>query len=248
LADIRQAVDLKFIKGFEDNTFRPQTALTREQIVSMILEALKTSPESKISIPTEVKSAPYPDVEASRWSAAKIAYARDLKIVTGYKDGSFKPTQPVTRAELMALLKRASEYARTSQGKDTTLTPTGSPIAFVDIEGHWAKPIITEMSSYCRVASPLNEKGTNFAPNQSGLRNYAAAATLRMLDCVKPVAAQPVLPPSGTGSPLSPPSGTTQPAMPSDIESTNPGAGKPLPLPTGTPAPAEEIESTSPGK
>jgi hypothetical protein len=40
------------------------------------------------------------------------------------------------------------------------------------------------MSAYCGVASPLNETGTNFAPDEPAKRNYAAAATVRMLDCV----------------------------------------------------------------
>jgi hypothetical protein len=34
------------------------------------------------------------------------------------------------------------------------------------------------------VASPLNETGNQFYPNQSSSRNYAAAATLRMRNCV----------------------------------------------------------------
>ncbi len=185
LEAIQEAVALQFIKGFEDNTFRPQTALTREQIVSMILEALKTLPNSPVTIPATTPTSPYPDVKADRWSAAKIAYARQNNIVSGYEDGSFRPTQAVTRAELMALLRRASEYALTLQGKESTLSPDSAPTEFSDIEGHWAQPLIKQMSAYCGVASPLNERGTLFAPNESGLRNYAAAATLRMLTCVK---------------------------------------------------------------
>lgn len=198
LDDIRQAVALQFIKGFEDNTFRPRTALTREQIVSMILESLKTLPNTSVEIPTQVNASPYPDVQDSRWSAAKIAYAREQNIVSGYKDGSFRPTQAVTRAELMALLRRASEYALSIQGKDKTLVPNKTPIAFSDTEGHWAQPIITQMSGYCGVASPLNETGSLFAPNQSGLRNYAAAATLRMLSCVTPESETSIEDSSGT--------------------------------------------------
>ncbi|MEM9135866.1 MAG: DUF3747 domain-containing protein [Cyanobacteria bacterium P01_F01_bin.42] len=185
LSEIRDAVALQFIKGFENNTFRPRTALTREQIVSMILEALKTLPDASITVPTDAAQ-PYPDVAPTRWSAAKIAYAKENKIVSGYQDGSFRPTQSVTRAELMALLRRASEYALSLQDKDTALTGTVPAVGFSDTESHWAQDLITQMSSFCGVASPLNESGTAFAPNQPGLRNYAAAATLRMLDCVAP--------------------------------------------------------------
>ena len=185
LDEIKEAVALQFIKGFNDNTFRPRTALTREQIVSMILEALKTLPESSISIPTSTSGNPYPDVASSRWSAAKIAYAKEKNIVSGYKDGTFRPTQSVTRAELMALLKRASEYARSIKGDNTAVAVESTGVTFSDTEGHWANALIAEMSGYCGVASPINETGTRFAPNEPGLRNYAAAATLRMLNCVK---------------------------------------------------------------
>ena len=185
LDEIKEAVSLQFIKGFNDNTFRPRTALTREQIVSMILEALKTLPDSSISIPTSTSGNPYPDVASSRWSAAKIAYAKEKNIVSGYKDGTFRPAQSVTRAELMALLRRAAEYARSLEGGDSTLAVESTGVSFSDTEGHWANDLIAEMSGYCGVASPLNETGTSFAPDQPGLRNYAAAATLRMLNCVK---------------------------------------------------------------
>ena len=191
LDDIKEAVALQFIKGFKDNTFRPRTALTREQIVSMILESLKTLPNTSVSIPTSTSNNPYPDVKQSRWSAAKIAYAKDNNIVSGYKDGSFRPTQKVTRAELMALLRRASEYALTLQGQSKDLTPNAEVVNFSDTSSHWANNLIAQMSGYCGVASPLNESGSAFAPDQPGLRNYAASATLRMLNCVKPEVSAP---------------------------------------------------------
>ncbi|MEG4578654.1 hypothetical protein QUA71_03305 [Microcoleus sp. MON1_C5] len=41
------------------------------------------------------------------------------------------------------------------------------------------------MSSYCSVASALNEIGDRLAFDDSAKRNYAAVATWRMLKCVK---------------------------------------------------------------
>jgi hypothetical protein len=57
-------------------------------------------------------------------------------------------------------------------------------VQFADISGHWGQKLITQMSGYCGVASPLNEKGDDFAPNQPAQRNYAAAAVVRVLNCV----------------------------------------------------------------
>ena len=185
-AEIKEAVALGFVAGFsEDNTFRPQLALTREQLVSLVLESLKGIQGANIVIPTQASSRPYSDVETTRWSAAKIQFARDKNIVSGYKDGTFKPTQPVTRAELMAVLRQAALFGLSARGMSPVLTPKQSPTNFSDIQAHWAAATISQMSSYCKVASPVNEVGSQFSPDSSAKRNYAAAATLRMLKCVK---------------------------------------------------------------
>lgn len=183
--EIKSAVALKFIAGFQDNTFRPRTPLTREQLVSMVLEALKTLPGVTLAVPTAVTASPYPDVDIKRWSAAKIAFARDNKIVSGYQDGTFAPDKPVTRAELLAVLKRTAEYAKTLQKQPITLLPTQAAFAFADTKGHWAATLSTQMSTYCGVASPFNEEGQAFMPNAPAFRNYSAAATLRTLNCLK---------------------------------------------------------------
>lgn len=184
--EIGQAVALGFVAGFsEDNTFRPEIALTREQLVSLVLEALSKLPNANLKLPNTIASKPYPDVEASRWSAAKIQFARDNKIISGYADGNFRPTQTVTRAELMAVLRRAAEFSKSTRGLAPELTLKQPERAFSDTTGHWAAAIISQMSSYCGVASPVNEVGNAFQPDAEARRSYAAAATVRMLNCVK---------------------------------------------------------------
>jgi N-acetylmuramoyl-L-alanine amidase len=185
LAEINQAIDMGFIAGFsEDNTFRPQASLTREQLVSMVLGALDSLPSVNLNI-TAATSSPYSDVATNRWSAAKIQFAKTNNIVSGYQDGSFRPDKPVTRAELMAVMRRAAEYARVLQGQPGELQSNRPIQNFADTNAHWANALIGQMSTYCGVASPLNERGSNFAPDSAAQRNYAAAATLRMLNCTK---------------------------------------------------------------
>ena len=182
--EIQQAVQLGIISGFEDGSFRPQLSLTREQLVTMVLESLKRLPGVALAVPTTASAKPYSDVDAARWSAAKIAFAKQNNIVSGYQDGTFHPTQPVTRAEMMAVLSKAAVYGRSLRQLSPQLPPTQAVTAFSDTSGHWAESLISQMSAYCNVASPLNDTGTNFAPNSETLRNYAAAATLRMYNCV----------------------------------------------------------------
>ena len=233
LAEIDRAVQTGFITGFEDNTFRPTASLTREQLVSMVLGAIDSLPSVNLSVPAQVSSNPYSDVESSRWSATKIQFARDNNIVKGYEDGTFRPSQPVTRAELMAVMRRAAEYAKGLQGQPAQIQSNRAAIAFTDTSAHWAGNLIGQMSSFCGVASPLNETGTSFAPDTAAQRNYAAAATLRMLTCVGGTTAQTATPqavaPAGkppAGAATTAPQTTAPSAATTAPQTTAPGASQ----------------------
>ncbi|MEM9907237.1 MAG: DUF3747 domain-containing protein [Cyanobacteria bacterium P01_D01_bin.44] len=180
---IARAVQIGFIAGFQDGTFGPQRPVTREQLVSMVIEALDSEENISVALPNQVTSAPFSDVPANRWSAAKIQFASQNEIVSGYPEGTFRPEAEVTRAEMMAVLRKASKFRKRQLNQPDTLTPTQANFEFSDTEGHWAQNVIIITSAYCGIATPLNETGTAFAPNSSALRNYAATAVVRMIDC-----------------------------------------------------------------
>lgn len=192
--EIQEAVQTGIIAGFtSNNTFRPTLELTREQMVSMVINALSKLSVSPLTVPYDpppaaanllkVTSKPYRDVKVTRWSAAMIDWAKSNGIILGYSDGTFRPNQIVTRAELIAVLHKAAQYGQNAGS--STIGAKQQAVAFNDISNHWAQNSIKEMSAYCGVASPLNETGNAFSPNLAAKRNYAAAATLRMLNCFK---------------------------------------------------------------
>ncbi|EDX86207.1 S-layer domain protein [Synechococcus sp. PCC 7335] len=175
-SEINRAVQLGFISGFaEDNTFRPRATVTREQMMSIVLEALDLAPESDAL----ASDLPFSDVSASRWSAAKIARAAELGIVEGYPDGSFRPADELTRAQLIAAMRRVAQYIN----DDDDLEENQPGDTFSDIDGHWAESAISELSTFCGISTPLNEVGNEFRPDSPAQRNYAAAAMIRLLDC-----------------------------------------------------------------
>ncbi len=182
--EIEQVIALGFIAGFKDNTFRPQDPLTREQLVSMVIGALNTVSDLQIQTPDVATSQSYPDVARDRWSAAKIQWAQENQIVKGYEDGSFRPEQPVTRAELMAVLEGAAKFVNIRRRKAPELNLQSTAINFDDLSEHWAQEKVQTMSGFCQVASPYQEVGSSFYPDNPSGRNYAAAATLRMHNCI----------------------------------------------------------------
>ncbi|NER83319.1 MAG: DUF3747 domain-containing protein [Leptolyngbya sp. SIO1D8] len=182
--EIARAVEIGFVAGFQDGTFKPTQPVTREEAASMVVEALQAFLPAGEQLPmTQVTSDPFPDVSATRWSAQKIALLRQYEIVAGDPDGSYRPTSTITRAELMAMLRKTAIAFRTQVGLTATLEPTQDTFAFSDTSGHWAQSVITTMSGYCGVATPYNERGSAFQPNSQSLRNYTAAAIERLFDC-----------------------------------------------------------------
>ena len=149
----------------------------------MVYGALETIETLDLKTPS-VPMQPYPDVDSARWSANKIQWAKENEIVKGYPDGSFKPGNPVTRAELIAVLQNVAKFANIEQGEAAELVTNQQPTNFSDINGHWGAETITTMSAYCGVASPTQEVGDTFNPDTPAQRDYAAAATLRTHDCL----------------------------------------------------------------
>jgi hypothetical protein len=162
--------------------FRPSSALTREQSVVMAISLLK---QLGTTIGSDTTGAtPWKDVPASRWSAGTLTAAAKAGLVEGYEDGTFRPENPITRAELTILLRLAARLALSPSGKSLS-DYSGKTIAFEDIGGHWAESAIKEMSAVCRVAGPSVGTGTTFAPDAHASRGYAAGAAVRLHDCLK---------------------------------------------------------------
>jgi N-acetylmuramoyl-L-alanine amidase len=182
-AEITAAFNLGIVAGGTDGNFEPLRPVTREEAASIVVEALKTR---GFTFPETTSRAPFPDVPANRWSAAKISALASRGILAGDPSGFFRPTDTVTRAEVMSMLRRASEQIVAAGSQDVRsaqLTPTGDVFNFSDTSGHWNEQTIDMMSAYCNIATPYNERGTAFQPNAASLRNYTTAATFRMVDC-----------------------------------------------------------------
>ena len=183
-SEIDQAAKMLIISGFPDKTFRPQETVTREQAISMIIDGLQTLVAVNINEKPTRRVRPFLDVDASRWSATKINWAQWNIIPEGTATGNFRPTDYITRAELLGFLRRPAELLKAKLGRETVLSANKSAVKFSDVSGY-NQQLTLQMSAYCGVAYPFNEEGTNFAPNEPAKRDYTAAAILRTIKCVQ---------------------------------------------------------------
>ena len=92
------------IKGYADNTFRPNDNVTRAEFVAMTVRFNSLFNEVKKGSYT-VK---YTDVASNYWAYSDVAYAKHTGWLNGYADGTFKGDNAITRAEVVTVVNRAT--------------------------------------------------------------------------------------------------------------------------------------------
>lgn len=109
--------------------FRPNEAITRAELAAMLAKFSETT----------VAANYFNDVSAKYWAANAIAICAKLGWITGYPDGTFRPDKNVTRAELMAMINRATGRAPKSAdaflpGMKTWIDNTSDKWYYLDVQ------------------------------------------------------------------------------------------------------------------
>lgn len=109
------------IKGFPDGGYHPHASLTRAEIVTLLVQAAGLS--------DQVYANAFSDVPESHWAVKNINIAVKAGLIRGYDDGTYRPDQPVSRAEGITLLLNLSKLPDPGN-----LLPVLNDVT----ENHWA--------------------------------------------------------------------------------------------------------------
>ncbi len=127
------------VNGYTDNTFRPNNKITRAEFVTMLMQNEAVS---------KYEDTPFTDVSKDLWYADYIYSAYKAGYISGYKDGTFCPDSPITRAEAVTILNNVLDRS--------DMTNVENP--FTDVKDtHWAYEQILEAA----VKHTVNQKGEN---------------------------------------------------------------------------------------
>ena len=85
------------LKGYDDGKFRPLNPVTRAEFVT-VLYRLAGEPDAALSN--------FPDVSPKSWAAKAIGYAEAKGWISGYDDHTFRPENPINRAEAVKVINR----------------------------------------------------------------------------------------------------------------------------------------------
>lgn len=127
---VRHAYFHNIMEGMRETEFAPATALTRA-MAAQILYNLEGQPD----LSSENLGYPYEDVDAQAWYGNAVYWARITGVATGYGDGTFQPTDSITRQEFAQMLYNYAKY------KGYDLSAEGDLSQFPDSESvaDWAE-------------------------------------------------------------------------------------------------------------
>ena len=81
---------------------KPQGNITRAEVATIFYRLLKD--EVREEIETDVNS--FPDVNEDDWFNITVSLLANMGALSGYEDGTFRPNEPISRAELAAMAVR----------------------------------------------------------------------------------------------------------------------------------------------
>ncbi|WP_434753226.1 S-layer homology domain-containing protein [Paenibacillus amylolyticus] len=124
---VRQLVAQGFIDtGDYTGGFKPNTELTRYEMMKWIANGLSKSDSSFQDAFNDTKNTLLPTPEVNRGTIRNeqipyLALVRGTGIVGGFQDGTLKPADPTTRAEVSAILLRYMDVEGTNASKYSDL-------------------------------------------------------------------------------------------------------------------------------
>lgn len=100
---INSAVNASIIKGYLDGTFKPNALVTRGHMATFISRGFKLTTEANVK---------FKDVPLGSTSYEHVRKLAFKNITTGYLDGTFKPNENLSRAQISAFLARAMGFIK----------------------------------------------------------------------------------------------------------------------------------------
>ncbi|WP_052416669.1 S-layer homology domain-containing protein [Paenibacillus sp. FSL R5-0912] len=156
-AFIERAARMGIITGYADGSFRSDAKVTRAEFAAMLFKAFGLSAAGGTG---------FSDTQG-HWASEAIIALQGNGVITGYADGSFHPKQEITRAEMVTMLSRLTNY----------VSSVSAP--FSDVTAGWAAGPINAFAG----AGIVTGKGNGqFKPAEPASRAESVVMILRLMD------------------------------------------------------------------
>jgi hypothetical protein len=106
---VESAVYVRIAKGYSDDTFRPDSNITRQELACVLVQALGQQDEAMADMTAKTNFTD--DARISPWARGFVVVAVKDGLLKGYPDGSFQPQGDATRAEACAMVENFLNYS-----------------------------------------------------------------------------------------------------------------------------------------
>ena len=104
---VNWAANVGVVNGYEDNTFQPNTAITREQLAAILMNY---AAYKGYDVSARADLSHYSDADSiSSWANDVLLWAVAEGLLTGVTDDTIAPQAHATRAQVAAILQRFLE-------------------------------------------------------------------------------------------------------------------------------------------
>ncbi|MBE0448467.1 MAG: S-layer homology domain-containing protein [Actinobacteria bacterium] len=156
---ITDLADRSILKGYSDGSFRPAVGITRAEFLAMLGNAMGWQLPKRVTTPS------FSDIDQNTWAWRHIEAAKANGVIDGYCDGTFRPYNFITRAEIAKIIAKALDL------------PSGSS-DLINIDTSWARDYINA----CAGAGIIDGYPDNtYRPTKNTTRAEAAKAILELL-------------------------------------------------------------------
>jgi len=157
--------DHDVISGYPDGSFKPDQVVNRAEALKIILLG------SGVQVPASIDLEPFRDILRTDWFAPYVSKAKELAIVQGYNDGTFKPSQAVNLVENLKIL------LLTQKIDVSTITVSTDPYADA-FKDQWYAPFV----EYAKEKNLIDADAKNMVfPAQGMTRGKLAESMYRLM-------------------------------------------------------------------
>lgn len=151
------AVKAGFVTGYSDGTVKPEENITRQEAAVMVYRAWNLTPEGELNFTDKN--------EIADWAANQVATLAAKNVLNGYADGTFKPNNNITRAEVAKIISCAVALGINTS---STTTPSGTTSGVLHVGGTSA--------STSHVSSSSSSSGSSSSSSSSGGSSTSSSA------------------------------------------------------------------------
>lgn len=167
------------VSGYPDGTFKPANQVIRAEAAAMLAKDLALKNKASTDQAENNNPTHFKDITQTDWFYDAVTTLSQKGIIGGYEDGSFKPNQTVTRAELTKLLVSAYNLSSNQSHKEI-------PFQDVPTDSWYLEPLQT-LIDHSLVSGKTS---TQFGPNDPVNRGEIATFIARINEFIKTPAQQ----------------------------------------------------------